>query len=242
MPSDYAALDSLVAQLRNANNDWSVGDLANMMGNVLSSIIKQPTFNRGLHDDVIADANGGTKLSTTDNSAGWQSTPLQLPQRMHLRKEGTVATRSQARALVQTRTVSAKVISTSEGSVRLALSGNRPKVNSASFTDTTKAGDPMNDMSQDSGYLESYGDVMDVTLAGNPFITTDVDGTEYPTEGQTVLVSIAEEKEMRTIWHNRNGRNFPRVTENTSSYAATMVNGLCCHHEGDGDPIGPGGS
>ena len=215
--------------------------MANRIANVLSSIAKQPQFPRVLHDNVIADRNGGTTLSSSDNSAAWQSVTLQQPQRMHMIKHGSVATRAQARALTNTRTVAAKTLASApDGTVTVALAGNSPKVYTDAQTGVPVAGNPLNDMAEDTDYLENYGDTMTVTLSGNPFVLTDIDGTELPILNQTILVAIAEEKEKRTIWVNRNGRNFPRVFENSSSSSATMVNGLCCHKGGDGNP--PGGT
>lgn len=237
---DYAALDTLVARLRSSN--WvDLNDLANCMANVVSGVVKQPTFNRGLHDNVIADTNGGTTLAVGDNSAAKDSVSLAVPQRMLLQKQGAVATRQQARAEMVTKTVPAVVlVSHSDGRIEVALTGTKPKTSIDPLTGNLTSGNPISDVRADPADLAS-GDVMTVTLAGGPFILTDVHGTELPTVGQTVMVSVSEQSEKRTFWVNRSRRNFPRVLPGTTtSTDATLVNGLCCHKEGDGNP--PGGT
>lgn len=237
---DYAALDTLVARLRSSN--WTEpNDLAQIMASTISAIVKQPTFNRGLHDNTIADQHGGTLLSTSDNSAGRQSSSLQVPAKMHLQKHGAVSTRQQARVDIQIKSVPAVVLGAgTDGVVQVALVGSQPKSYTDPLSGQMVAGDPIGDAYTDPVDLDGTSNVTETTLAGNPFILTDVDGTELPARGQTTMVTVAEQSEKRTIWVNHNRRNFPRVTSQPVSSSTTMVNGLCCHHEGDGTP--PGGS
>lgn len=240
---DIASLDALVARIRSTNYS-DPNDLANVIAVGLSAIARQQTFNRGLHDNTIAGVYGGTTFSAEDNSAGKVSTSLMQPATLKMQGMGAVATRQQGRADQQVRTLPS-VVTAVEGTtanpiIKVAVLGQDGVATQVEkSTGQLAAGDPL-------GNINDYGKLTGqvLTLAGNPFATQagDVDAQQIPVVGQTLMVSVADTSEKRTIWVNRNRRNYPRViTYPAVSGAATMVNGLCCHEPGS-DPGGPGGT
>lgn len=238
---DYASLEAVSARLRSSR--WDTGELANALAVAIASVAKQPTFKRGLHDDVIAGVEGGTTLSATDNSAGRQSVGLQIPQRMFMMKHGSIATRMQARVDIDTRTVPAKVLSVDgtgpDAVMTVAVAGTKPLTTWDSIAQSKVPTDPLSDLAQDSSYLEQNGVVKEVTLSGLSFQTGDEAGTKLPEVGQTIMVTLASQQEKRTIWVNHRGVNSPRVfsvPESEVVPTVTAVNGLCCK-----DTTGGGG-
>jgi len=243
MAINPASLSSLAAKLR--SSAYLDRALAEDVAKGLSAVAKNQTFNRGLHDGVIADSNGGTKLAVGDNSASRQSISMQVPQRMYLLKQGAVSTRVQARAELEVRAVPAVVLSvTGEGEdavLDVAVIGNQPKLDLEPTTGQTKIGNALSDITQDVDYLTQYGEVWSVQLAGQPFQTGDELGTIVPDVGQTIMVNLAKQAEKRTIWVNKDRRSYPRVFSNDETATATMVNGFCCKDAVDGGDGGGGG-
>ncbi len=230
---DKAAVDALVARIRSTNYSEDPNDLAEVAAVGLSSIARQNTFNRGLHDNTVVDVNGGTTLAVGDNSALQPSVSLQQPATLRMQQMGVVSTRQQGRAQSSIQTVPAKVLAI-EGTgpdaiLTVALSGN---------TVTTKAndanqlvpGDPNSRAYDSAASLAAQGETRRVTMAGLPFQTNNT-GAGYilPEVGQTIMVTQADTSEKRTIWTNRNRRNFPRVVDYSKSSDVAMVNDLRIH-------------
>lgn len=226
---DKGALDSLVARIRSTN--WQDNDLANAVAVGVSSVARHNTFVRGLHDNTIADHNGGTLLAVGDNSAGRQSLSMQQPQRMSLQRHGAIATRQQGRAELTTRTVPATVLGVSgtgaNAVLTVAMIANKPKLLNDNSSGTLVVGDPLNDAYQSVPFLAANSqDIREVRLAGQSFQTGTVGGTQLPSVGQTIMVSVAESSEKRTFWVTKNGRNFPRVIDYPISSTVSLMNGL----------------
>lgn len=242
---DYAALDSVVARLRSSN--WKdLNELANAFAVALSAVARQPTFNRGLHDNVIADASGGTTLGVGDNSASRVSTSLQPPQRGFLIKHGAISTRRQARVEADVKTLPAKVLSATGAGADVELSvayvGDRPVIDTDQTTNQNKPGNINQTLTQTAEQLQDDGTTIgNATVPGTAFVNNedeDAHGPKIPEAGQTINVTVSKQYEKSTIWHQRGNRSWPSVKSTLVSQSAIGTNGLCCKEPGSGDSGG----
>jgi len=238
---DTASLDAVVARLRSSN--WTdANELANALAVGLSSVARQQTFNRGVHDKSIVNRDGGTSLAVGDNSVARQSTSLQPPQRGFLIKHGAIASRRQARVETESRALAGIVFELigagSDTSLNVAIVGDVPVVNVDPTTRQNVGGDMNEKLVQNPEDLASDGQTSTVIvpLVGNPFAGGDSDdhGTAIPKIGQSVQVVLSKAYEKTTVWSERSRRHYPRVSEKAISNSAVVTNGFCCKEPGGG--------
>lgn len=238
-----ASIDAVVARLRSGKFD-TPNELAAAIAAALAGVAKNQMSKRGLHANNIVDANGGTQLSVSDQSAARQSVSTQPPQTMVLSNPGgAVSTRQQSLVDILTKVVPAKVISvdgTGPGStVTVVVLGDKPKLTTDLLTGQNVPGDPL--LALDDDIADITGTTYTLGISGLPFSGTGDDdtGTKVPEVGQTIQVTIVDQQQKQTIWHTINGINKPTVVNYPQKSAVTqaaILNGLCCK-----EPAGSGG-
>jgi len=230
-----ASVDAVVARLRSGKFD-TPNELAAAIAAALSGVGKNQTSKRGLHANNVVDADGGTQLSVTDQSAARQSVSTQPPQTMTLANVGgAVSSRQQSRVDILTKSVPAKVIAV-DGSgpgatVTVVVLGDKPQMTIDALTGQNIPGDPLQSLNEDTADIT--GTTYTLGISGLPFAGTGDDdtGTKVPEVGQTIQVTVVDQQEKRTIWHTVNGVNKPTVVNYPQKSAATnaaIINNLCC--------------
>lgn len=239
---DAASNDAVVSRLRSSRFN-NANELAAALAAALAGVGKNQTSKRGLYDDKIVDATGGTKFSVNDQSAARQSISTQPPQLMKLRKHGAIATRRQSRLDILTRTVPAMVTaidgSGPDATVTVTLVGDKPLMTTDRLTGQNVPGDPLAMLAGDVADIS--GTSYTLSMSGTPFAGPNMNdvGPRVPTVGQTIMITLAEQSRKITTWTERNGVNTPSVTSYPANITASaMINGICCKEAGHTDPGG----
>lgn len=246
-----ASMDTLVSRLRSTN--WTdPNDVAQAIATTVSGIVQLQLFNRGIHDDKIVDANGGTTLAVGDNSISRPSVSLQPPQLGFYRKHGAVSTRRQSRAEADVKTVPCMVVAVNgdgeNTTIDVVVIGDKPVIDVDQTSGQNKAGNILNQLSFDSDQIQTTDATkMTITMPGRAFVDPDdpdSEGPKPPEVGQTIMATVARSVEKSTLWNQRGRRIVPRVHGNEDSgaaaYSAVAVNGICCKEPTDGGGGGGG--
>lgn len=224
-------LDAISARLRSRTYDDPNQLVADLCAGI-AAISRQPSFDRGLARDVVADVQGGTTLGVGDPSAGnisdvlIQNAQPGIPQNVGL----GLRTRRQARIEAKVRDVPAIVTeSASEGSttVTVKIVANTVTKSRDASTGVETVGDPLALLAAAGmDYDAVSGEVMVATVTGTPFVAPGDAGLQPPIAGQTIFVTLAEQWEVTTTWTRRFRKNIPAVNRVLKSRTATITNGL----------------
>lgn len=236
---------AIVARLRSSRFN-TPNELAAAIAAAIDGVAKNQTSKRGLHANNIVDYTGGTKLSVNDQSASRQSISTQPPQTMKLKKHGAISTRQQSRVDILTRVVPAMVTAVDgtgpEATITVTLVGDVPALSVDALTGQNIPADPLASLAGDAEDIS--GTSYTLSMSGLPFAGegADEEGPKVPEVGQTIMITLLDQTQKRTIWTNRYGVNTPTVTSypmNENNTAAALINGTCCKEPDSG---GGGGS
>lgn len=198
----------------------------------IAATSRQPSFDRGLSGDKIADVQGGTSLGVGDPSAGnisdvlVQNAQIGLPTNIGL----GLRTRRQARIEMRCRDVPAMVTTTAVGgdtTVEVKIVGYGVYKSSDPSTGVETVGDPLTALADAGTDPDAVtGLAMTATLTGQPFVSAGSQGIQPPIAGQTIFVTLSEQWEVVTTWTRRFRKNIPTVKRVLKSQTATITNGL----------------
>lgn len=198
----------------------------------IAAISRQPSFDRGISGNKIADVQGGTSLGVGDPSAGNISDVLvQNPQSGLPRNLGLgLRTRRQARIEMRCRDVPAMVTVTAvegDSEVQVKIVGSAVYKSTDASTGAETVGDPLTALADAGTDPDAVtGLAMTATLTGMAFVASGSQGIQPPIAGQTIFVTLAEQWEVVTSWTKRHRKNIPFVNRVLKSRTATITNGL----------------
>lgn len=206
-------------------------ELAKDVSDGLASISRQPSIERGVNRDVIADVQGGVNLGVGDPSATHVSDYLVQNQQPGIPPDvgSGLRVRCQTRIRTTTRVLAAKVVADAnpgDEEVEVVIVGSEP----------VKTTDPVTGIEivdNASGQLEEpvddmIGKRMMVRMTGQPIVTDGSEGIQPITAGRTVSVALNEQFEDTTSWTKRGRKNIPVITSVRKCETGCLVNGLAC--------------
>lgn len=227
MPNDY---DALAKRIRRKVYT-STEELAKDFADGLAAIARQPSVDRGLENQTIADVQGGVTLGVGDTAATQTSDYLvQNPQPGQPRNVGSgLLTRRQSRIRTDTRVLAAKVLEDAgAGSteVSVMIVGATPVKGQDATTGIEVVADA------NAGLQDSISDIigkqMMAKVTGQPIVAAGATGIQPLTAGMTVSVAVNTQHEDTTTWTRRNRKNLPTVVSVQKCETACLVNGLAC--------------
>lgn len=206
-------------------------ELAKDVSDGLASISRQPSIERGVNRDVIADVQGGVSLGVGDQAATHVSDYLVQNQQPGLPPDvgSGLKVRRQTRIRTTTRVLAAKVVtdaSPGDEEVEVVIVGSEP----------VKTTDPVTGIEivdNASGQLDQpvddmIGKRMMVKMTGQPIVTDGSEGIQPILAGRTVSIALNEQFEDTSSWTKRGRKNIPVITSVKKCETGCLVNGLAC--------------
>lgn len=227
MANDYDALAKRIRRKVYASTE----ELANDFADGLSAIARQPSTDRGIQDQTIADVQGGTTMGVGDPAASHVSDYLvQNPQMGEPRDTGSgLRTRRQTRIRTDTRVLAAKVVESAVAGateVEVIIVGATPVKGTDAVTGMDIVADASGGL-QDS-VADMIGKQMAAKVTGQPIVAAGATGIQPIDAGTTVSVAVNTQYEDTTTWTKRGRKNLPVVVSVKKCETACLVNGLAC--------------
>jgi hypothetical protein len=231
MPNDYDALSKRIRRKVYSSTEELKKDFAEG----LAAIARQPSVDRGLENQTIADVQGGTTLGVGDTAATQVSDVLvQNPQPGLPKNVGSgLLTRRQSRIRSDTRVLAAKVLADAgpgDTEVSVMIVGATPVKGRDDQTGIQVVADASGGLQDSVGTIE--GKQMMAKMTGQPIVTAGSTGIQPLTAGQTVHVAVTTQHEDTTTWTTRSRKNKPTVVSVQKVETAALVNGLACAGSG----------
>jgi hypothetical protein len=222
--------DKLAARIR-ARTFKNPNDLAREFAAAFSALARQPSVQRGLARDVLADVQGGTKLGVGEPSASHISAPLVTgPQTGKPTQVGSLQTRHQSR--IETKTIELPGIVTQNAlagdrTLQVRVVGKLPFITIDETAGTQVPGDVLKNLAESGINADNVnGTDYVATVTGQPFVSPGSTGWQPPTKGQTVPVTISRQWQVDTVWTKRLRKWVPNVAIRLMQDTATVKNGM----------------
>lgn len=208
----------------------SVDELAKDVAGI-ASISNQPSVERGLHQEVIADIQGGVSLGVGNQAASHISDYLVQNQQPGIPADvgSGLRTRRQTRIRTSTRVLAAKVVADAnpgDEEVEVVIVGSEPSKSTDPTTGIEIVDNASGQLAEPAD--EMIGKHMMARMTGIPIVSGGSEGIQPIEAGRTVSIALNEQFEDTTSWTKRGRKNIPVVISVRKCEQACLVNGLAC--------------